>query len=156
MKDRVGLSSRETPEGALVVLPGDDPLMDHILFEDLSLEVENQGKGAVADRVVQDAEISQAEVSSCGDVGGHGKKIPCPSSAIAASGSLLHDLSNLVGAVLLNANLLGWKLPPHSHLKRPVKEIERNAQRAGELLRQLTARCNSATGHLPPMHASRG
>jgi hypothetical protein len=74
---------------------------------------------------------------------------------MAVCGGLLHDLSNLVGAVLLNANLLGWKLPPYSHLKRPVKEIERNTQCASELLRRLKAQCNPATGHEPPVHALR-
>lgn len=97
----------------------------------------------------------QAEASACGDVEGHGKKIPCPSSSMAVCGGLLHDLSNLVGAVLLNANLLGWKLPPYSHLKRPVKEIERNTQRASELLRRLKGRCSSAAGNEPPVHTLR-
>jgi len=39
--------------------------------------------------------------------------------------------------VLMNAQVVGWKLPPYSHLKRSVREIERSAQRGGELLKDL-------------------
>lgn len=53
---------------------------------------------------------------------------------------LLHQLSNTMTGVLMNVQLLGWKLPPYSRLKRPVLEVERNAQRAGELLKRLLQR----------------
>jgi hypothetical protein len=53
---------------------------------------------------------------------------------------LLHELSNVVTGILMNAQVLGWKLPPYSHLKRSVHEVERNAQRGGELLKQLMRR----------------
>jgi hypothetical protein len=53
---------------------------------------------------------------------------------------LLHQLSNTMTGVLMNAQVLGWKLPPYSHLKRPLRELERNAQRVGELLRRLMQR----------------
>ena len=43
-------------------------------------------------------------------------------------------------AVVMNAQLVDWKLPPHSHLKRPVHEMERNAQRARELVKTLQRR----------------
>lgn len=39
--------------------------------------------------------------------------------------------------ILMNAQVVGWKLPPYSHLKRSVREIERSAQRGGELLKGL-------------------
>ena len=100
--------------------------------------------------------MGEAELSSCGDVEGHANKIPCPSLSVASCGGLLHDLSNLVGAVLLNANLLGWKLPPYSHLKRPVNAIERHAQRASKLLTSLKASRDSAISQEPPLHAFRG
>ncbi len=51
---------------------------------------------------------------------------------------LVHELSNTVTAVLMNAQLLGWRLPPYSRLKRPVLELERNAQRSSELLKRLS------------------
>jgi len=53
---------------------------------------------------------------------------------------LVHELANTTTAVLMNAQVLRWKLPPYSHLKRPLREIERNAQRGGELMRQLLGR----------------
>jgi hypothetical protein len=49
----------------------------------------------------------------------------------------LHELANAVTAVLLNAQVLEWKLPPYSRLKRPVREIGRHAQRGGALLKCL-------------------
>jgi len=49
----------------------------------------------------------------------------------------LHELANAVTAVLINAQVLDWKLPPYSRLKRPVREIERHAQRGGALLKRL-------------------
>jgi hypothetical protein len=53
---------------------------------------------------------------------------------------LLHELSSVVTGVLMNAQVLEWKLPPYSHLKRSVREVERNAQRGGELLKRLMRR----------------
>ena len=53
---------------------------------------------------------------------------------------LVHELANTTTAVLMNAQVLGWKLPPYSHLKRPLREIERNAQRGGELMKRLLIR----------------
>lgn len=53
---------------------------------------------------------------------------------------LLHQLANVLTGVLMNAQVLEWKLPPYSHLKRSVRELERNAQRGSEMLRRLTRR----------------
>ncbi len=50
---------------------------------------------------------------------------------------LVHDLANTTTAVLVNVQVLGWKLPAPSRLKRPLREIERNAQRGGELMKRL-------------------
>jgi hypothetical protein len=50
---------------------------------------------------------------------------------------LLHELSNVVTGVLMNAQILECRLPPYSHLKRSVREMERNAQRGSELLKRL-------------------
>ena len=51
---------------------------------------------------------------------------------------LVHQMANATNAVLMNTQVLGWKLPPYSRLKRPLREIERNAQRAGELMKRLS------------------
>ncbi|HLI63103.1 MAG TPA: hypothetical protein VKV05_06865 [Terriglobales bacterium] len=40
----------------------------------------------------------------------------------------------------MNAQVLEWKLPPYSHLKRSVRELERSAQRGSEMLKRLTRR----------------
>jgi hypothetical protein len=53
---------------------------------------------------------------------------------------LVHELANTTTAVLMNAQLLGWRLPPYSHLKRPLREIERNAQRGAALMKCLLHR----------------
>lgn len=76
--------------------------------------------------------------SSCGD--GKGRvaetarplRLQCSDCEI-----LLHELSNVITGVLMNAQVLQWKLPPYSHLKRSVREVERNAQRGSELLKRL-------------------
>ncbi len=79
--------------------------------------------------------------SSCGDGEGHAEDMACPSH-FACNGcvEVLHELANVMTGVLSNAQVLGWKLPPYSHLKRSVREVERNAQRGGELLKRLINR----------------
>ncbi len=62
----------------------------------------------------------------------------CSSRAFKGScAALVHELANTTTAVLMNAQVLGWKLPPYSRLKRPLLEIERNAQRGSELMKCL-------------------
>jgi hypothetical protein len=72
---------------------------------------------------------------------------PRPSRAFSGDfADLVHELANTTTAVLMNAQVLGWKLPPYSRLKRPLREIERNAQRGGELMKRLLSRlATSAT-----------
>ncbi len=55
-------------------------------------------------------------------------------------GELLHGLNNALSSVLLNAQVMAWKLPSYSRGKRYLHEIERNAQRAGELVKRLLER----------------
>ena len=62
---------------------------------------------------------------------------PRPSHAGRAFTDTLHELANAVTAVVVNAQVLEWKLPPYSRLKRPAREIERHAQRGGALLKRL-------------------
>jgi len=50
---------------------------------------------------------------------------------------LLHSLNSVLVSVLLSAQVLEWKLPSYSRLRRNLHEIERNAQRGGELVRRL-------------------
>jgi hypothetical protein len=82
--------------------------------------------------------------SSCGEHEGHAQEKACPSSLTCNDCvEVLHELANLMTGVMVNAQVLGWKLPPYSHLKRPVREVERNAQRGGELLKRLMLRCTA-------------
>ena len=53
--------------------------------------------------------------------------------------SLLHDLNNVLVAILLNAQIVEWKLPSYSRLKRNVHEIERGAQRGAFIVSKLRA-----------------
>ena len=50
---------------------------------------------------------------------------------------LLHDLNNVLAAVLTNAQVLDGKLPSYSRSKRYIHEIERGAQRGGVLIKRL-------------------
>ena len=71
-----------------------------------------------------------------------------PRSSRAFSGDcadLVHELANTTTVVLMNAQVLAWKLPPYSRLKRPLREIERNAQRGGELMKRLLSRLAADT-----------
>jgi len=103
----------------------------------------------------QITEVCQAMVSSCGDSEGRAGHAACPSQPCAACAELIHELSNLMTAVLMHAQVLEWKLPPYSHLKRPVREVERNAQRGGELLKRLMRRCAEVGEGPPPGDESR-
>jgi hypothetical protein len=42
--------------------------------------------------------------------------------------------------VLLNTQVMEWKLPSYSRLKRNLHEVQRNAQRGGELTKRLLNR----------------
>lgn len=85
---------------------------------------------------------SCSPTSSCGDTEGHVCQRACPSTfSCAGCEDVLHELANVMTAVLTNTQVLSWKLPPYSHLKRSVREMERNAQRCGELLKRLVSRC---------------
>ena len=121
--------------------------------ENASAEASGIDLGMATDRrtegfgfgVVEDNGECTAMVSSCGDSEGCVSDAARPSQLpVEGCSGLLHDLSNLVTSVLLNAQLIECKLPPYSHLKRPVREVARNAQRSGELLRRLQLRCSAS------------
>ena len=83
----------------------------------------------------------EAMGSSCGDSKGRVPEMARPLRLQCCDcEELLHELSNVITGVLMNAQVLEWKLPPYSHLKRSVREVERNAQRGGELLKRLMRR----------------
>jgi hypothetical protein len=90
------------------------------------------------------ADSSGERSSSCGDSEGHVQVVDqaCPSPFRCGECSdVLHELANVMTGVVTNSQLLGWKLPPYSHLKRSVRELERGAQRSSELLKRLRERC---------------
>jgi hypothetical protein len=60
------------------------------------------------------------------------------------SAELLHELNNVFVGMLLNAQVMEWKLPSYSRLKRNLHEIERNAQRGGELAKRLLKRLSGS------------
>jgi hypothetical protein len=62
---------------------------------------------------------------------------------------ILHGLNNVLASMLLNAQVMEWKLPSYSRSRRYLHEIERIAQRGGELVKrllgQLEAECPIAS-----------
>ena len=86
----------------------------------------------------QDADRDLSGLSGSG-----GSKGTCEGYA-----EILHGLNNVLASVLLNAQVMEWKLPSYSRSRRYLHEIERNAQRGGELVKrllgQLEARCPAA------------
>lgn len=87
------------------------------------------------------SEIEAVASSSCGDSKGRVAQMARPLRLQCRDcEELLHQLSNVITPILMHAQMLEWKLPPYSHLKRPVRELERNARRASELLKALMRR----------------
>jgi hypothetical protein len=88
---------------------------------------------------------SEVMFSSCGTATEcvrqrpHSFRLHCSECA-----EVLHQISNVMTAVLMNARILGWKLPSYSHLKRPLHELERNSQRGAELLNGLMRRLSDS------------
>jgi hypothetical protein len=94
---------------------------------------------------IRDDEINQMASAEQGREG-RDPGNPHPSRAFSSDcADLVHELANTTTAVLMNAQVLGWKLPPYSRLKRPLREIERNAQRGGELMKRLLRRLANDT-----------
>jgi hypothetical protein len=58
----------------------------------------------------------------------------------------LHELNNVLVSVLLNTQVMEWKLPSYSRLKRNLHEVQRGAQRGGELVKRLLRRLDAASG----------
>jgi signal transduction histidine kinase len=75
--------------------------------------------------VDDDADYSHAQAAECAE--------------------LLHGLNNVLVSMLLSAQVMERKLPSYSRLKRNLHEIERSAQRGGELVRRLLTRLEVAS-----------
>jgi hypothetical protein len=50
---------------------------------------------------------------------------------------MLHGLNNALVSILLNAQVIEWKLPSYTRLKRNLHEVERSAQRGAKLVARL-------------------
>ena len=103
------------------------------------IEPVQQGSGNISIPVsFLRGQASEAMASSSGE-GEEGDARTPPSSHAGCRGCVntLHELANTIGAVLINAQVMEWKLPPYSRLRRPIREIERHAQRSGALLKRL-------------------
>ncbi len=86
-------------------------------------------------------EIEAIASSSCGDSKGRVPEMARPLRLQCRDcEELLHQLANVITPILMHAQMLEWKLPPYSHLKRSVRELERNARRGSELLKALIRR----------------
>jgi len=59
------------------------------------------------------------------------------SSQCEEFGEILHGLNNVLVSILLNAQLIEWKLPSYSGMRRNVHEVERSAQRGALLVNRL-------------------
>ena len=100
----------------------------------------------------------EAVASSCGDYKGRVAESARPLLLQCGDcAEVLHELSNVVTGVLMNAQVLEWKLPPYSHLKRPVRELERNVQRGSELIKRLQRGLANleTSGHATPASGPR-
>jgi len=83
----------------------------------------------------------EAIASSCGDGKGRVPETARPLRLQCRDcEELLHDLASVLTGVLMQSQMVAWKLPPYSHLKRSVREIERNAQRGSELMKRIMRR----------------
>lgn len=94
---------------------------------------------------------SYLEGEECGERTSHSS----PQSCVECK-DLLHQLANIITGVVINAQMLDWRLPPYSRLKRPIREMERNAQRSSELLKRLQQRLAKYPGAAQPKVADLG
>jgi len=69
----------------------------------------------------------------------------CSRGACDDCSEILHGLNNVLASMLLNAQVMEWKLPSYSRSKRYLHEIERNAQRGGELVKRLLGRLEASS-----------
>ena len=80
----------------------------------------------------------------------------CDSSvACDECSEILHGLNNVLASMLLNAQVMEWKLPTYSRSKRYLHEIERSAQRGGELVKRLLVRLSDSSRGAMTNHGHR-
>ena len=127
-----------------------------------SLGTANQTTTAPHDHSEDRTQVPSLRSESGGvSISSHGKAAEngtsqLPRYAVPRLDDTLHELANSVTALLLNTQILDWKLPPYSQLKRTVCEIERHAQLSSALVRrllgqfQLTAAAKLATSQKVP------
>jgi len=107
--------------------------------------LENDAAGRMQNSNGDDRQC-EAMASSCGDSKGRAPEMARPLRLQCRDcEDLLHQLSNVITPILMHAQMLEWKLPPYSHLKRSVRELERNARRASELLKALVRRAGDGS-----------
>lgn len=114
---------------------------------------ESRGLQRTTEADLPDASGEQfdAMASSCSDAKGRVPEMARPLRLQCSDcEELLHELSNIVTGVVMHAQMLEWKLPPYSHLKRSVREIGRNAQRGSELLKRIVRRLDNGEAMTGP------
>lgn len=75
-----------------------------------------------------------------------------PADAITKElGLILHDLNNVFVSILLNAQVIEWKLPSYSRIKRNVHEVERSAQRGAVLVKRISQRVQATVPVQPSL-----
>jgi hypothetical protein len=114
---------------------------------DKSLDGPQNGRGEA-----EAAPVSNQIESTC--------KGQCASDHAARCGEcaeIFVGLNNALASVILNAQVMEWKLPSYSRSKRYLHEIERNAQRGGELVKRLLGRLQAGAGRelSPPRTAAK-
>lgn len=81
------------------------------------------------------------------------ESFPCSPCRCRKYAEVLRDVSDAFAGVLSNAQVMDWKLPSYSRSKRYIHEIERNAQRGGELAKRLLRQLNDSPGEQGPADA---
>jgi len=106
-------------------------------------------------------DASKAISSSSGNGEESHARTPRSSHAGSCCADTLHELANTMTAVLIHIQVLEWKLPPYSRLKRSVREIERHAQSGGALLKRLLQQFQAKEeanqefcGQVPSLHGT--
>jgi hypothetical protein len=127
------------------------------------IEPEQEDRGATyVPAAVLDCRASAATAAASEPGGETDARLPHASLAGCGScADTLHELANTISAVLIHAQVMEWRLPPYSRLKRPVREIERQAQRSAALLKRLLRQHNHKEeaferlcGQVPPLHGT--
>ena len=148
--------SRDLPRGEAAALPRCYPGADSE-FHSAGPRSEQHDERTAA--FLQDSGGSdrqcEAMASSCGDGKG---RVPEKARPLRLQCSdceeLLHDLASVLTGVLMQSQMMAWKLPPYSHLKRSVREIERNAQRGSELMKRIMRRLADGEKPVPGQPAA--